>query len=279
VARTSASDTEWGGSTLELRRAAVTLAVVAAHAAVIFVMWRGAGNSAEVLNTTLIVLPITSEDRPREPARVSERLISRAAEVRPRDASAARASATAPPHVEGSLAEHARSGTEVARNKIATGAGSPSEPAAPVDWYAEARASADALEQGESIERERRSLAGPKQHPSSARHLTPACPFEKCEPNWGADFDIFESQHTKRGRIEKIPDDIQRTPDGTQKTPEGEVILWINNWCYETLVTGNKLHRGAPKCFVPLGKRAALGDLFKHMNESPAPEERATDIP
>jgi hypothetical protein len=265
-------DTESGGGTLELRRAALALAVVAAHVAVIFITWRGARNSAEVPDITLIALPITSEDRPREAARITAPPISRAAEIRPRSASVARASATAAPHVERSLAEHPRSETEVAGNKIAAGAGSPGEPAAPVDWYAEARKSVDALEQRQSIERERRSLDGPKQRPSGDRHLKPACPFERCEPNWGVDLGIFESQHTKRGRVEKIPDD-------TQKTPDGEVIRWINNHCYQILVTANKLHRNMWKCGAPLGKSAARGDLFKHMNESPPPQERATDVP
>jgi hypothetical protein len=268
-------DTESGGGTLELRRAVLALAVVAAHVAVIFVTWRGARNSAEVPDITLIALPITSEDRLRKPARISAPPISRAAEIRPRSASAARASPTAAPHVERSLAEHSQSETEVAGNKVAAGAGSPGspgEPAAPVDWYAEARKSVDALEQRENIERERRSLAGPKQHPSGDRHLRPACPFEKCEPNWGVDLGIFESQDTKRGRIERIPDD-------TQKTPDGEVIRWISNHCYQILVTANKLHRNMTKCGAPLGKSAARGDLFKHMNESPPPQDRATDVP
>jgi hypothetical protein len=264
MARTSASDTASVGGTLALRRTAVALAVVAAHVALIFVM-RGARHSAEVLDITLFALPITPEDRPREQARVPEPPISRATEVRPQNVSAARASSSARPHVEPSLGEPSRSETEVPESEVAAGAGFPSEPAAPVHWYAEARTSADALEQRERIERERRSLAGPKQSPLSPRHVKPACPFEKCEPNWGADSSIFESQSTKKGRIEK--------------TPDGEVIRWTSNRCYQILVTPNIMHRGMWKCFVPLGKSGARGDLFKHMKEVPPPEERATDVP
>jgi hypothetical protein len=264
---------------LELRRAAIMLAVVAAHVAVIVVMWRGARSSAEPFDITLFALPITPEDRPREPALLQELPVSRGAETMPRQAPAARASASVPAHAEPSLGELSRSETEVLGNKVAVSAGSAIEPAAPVDWYAEARTSVDALERRDRIERERRSLDGPKQRSPSPRFATPACPFEKCEANWGSDSSTFESQHSKGGRIEKIPDDIQKTLQGQQKTTDGEVVRWFNNWCYQILVSADRSRRGMIWCGVPLGKTATRGDLFDHMSESPPPEQRATDDP
>jgi hypothetical protein len=279
VARTPASDKASGGAVLELRRAAVMLAVVAAHVTVILVMWRGARSSAEALDITLFALPITPEERPREPAPLQEPPVSRAAETIRRSAPAARASATVPAHAEPSLGELSRSETEVPGNKVTVGTGFAIEPAAPVDWFAEAKTSADALERDDRIERERRSLDGPKQHPPSPRYVTPACVFEKCEPNWGSDSSIFKSQHSKGGRIEKIPRDAQRTLQGLQKIPDGEVVHWFNNWCYQILVSADRSRRGMIWCGVPLGKTTARGDLLDHMNESPPPEQRATDVP
>jgi hypothetical protein len=121
------------------------------------------------------------------------------------------------------------------------------------------------LEQRESTERERRSFAAPKQSSLTPRHVKPACPFEECEPGWGSGFSVFESQASKKGRIEK--------------TPDGEVIRWSNNYCYQILVSSNEMHRGMTKCQAPLGKLAVRGDLFKHMKEAPPPEERAIDVP
>jgi hypothetical protein len=255
------------------------LAVVAAHMAVIFVMWRGARSSAEALDTTLFVLPITPEDRPREPVRLQEPPVSRVAETIPRNAPAARPSATVPAHAEPSLGELSRGETEVLGNKVAAGAGSAIEPAAPIDWYAEARTSADALERRDRIERERRSLDGPKLRTPDPRYVKPACPFEKCEPNWGSSSSIFKSQHSKGGRIEKIPNDMQRTLQGSPKTTNSEVVHWFNNWCYQILVSEDRSRRGRIWCGVPLRKKTARGDLFDHMNESPPPEPRATDVP
>jgi hypothetical protein len=57
------------------------------------------------------------------------------------------------------------------------------------------------------------------------------------------------------------------------------VIRWISNRCYQILVTSNVLHHGMTRCVQPLKKRAARGDLFKHMQDAPPPEERATDVP
>ena len=104
--------------------------------------------------------------------------------------------------------------------------------------------------------------------------------YVKCEPNWGSDSSIFASQHSKAGRIEKIPDDMQKTLQGRQKTPiDVEVVHWINNWCYQILVSADRARRGMFWCGVPLGKTAARGDMLDHMNESPPPEQRATDVP
>ena len=63
MARISALDEH----TLDLRRVAVALAVVAAHVALVVVMLRSAGHSADVVDITLFALPITPEDRAREP--------------------------------------------------------------------------------------------------------------------------------------------------------------------------------------------------------------------
>lgn len=259
---------------LERRRAAVTLAVVAAHVTLIVVMWRSTGHVAEVVQITFFTLPITLADRPRELAHEEKQPISRTAEHVPRDASAARAPATASPHVEARFGESSR--TEPLDNKVEARAGMP---AALVDWRAEVTASAEALAQRDSIESQRRSLAGPKQGPSSVSRPTPACPYEECEPDWKPDVGMFESQHSRRGRIQKIPDTMQNPPGSPQNTPEGEVIRWINSWCYFTLVTANPLHRRLIRCAVPIGKEVPRGDLFKNMGENPSLESRATDVP
>jgi hypothetical protein len=102
MARISASD-EY---TFDLRRAAVTLAVVAAHVAVIMMMLRSAGHSADVMGITFFALPINPEDRPREPVHVQMPPISRASETAPRRAAAARQPATEQ-HVEPPLGEFA----------------------------------------------------------------------------------------------------------------------------------------------------------------------------
>jgi hypothetical protein len=90
VARGSALD-EY---TLDLRRSAVTVAVVAAHVALIIVMLRSAGHSADVVGITLFALPINPEDRSREPVHAQKPPISRASETAPRRAAVARESAT-----------------------------------------------------------------------------------------------------------------------------------------------------------------------------------------
>jgi hypothetical protein len=49
--------------------------------------------------------------------------------------------------------------------------------------------------------------------------------------------------------------------------------------CYNILVSSDPQRRGMYKCVVPLGKTAARGDLFDHMNESRPPQSHYTDAP
>ena len=232
------------------------LAVVAAHVTLVMVMLRSAGHSADVVDITLFALPITPEDRPRVPVHVQKPPISRVSGTAPRRAAVARESATAAAH-----------------------AGAASEPAPPIDWHAEIETSARALEQRDSIESGRRSLGGPNQQALSASPKTPACPFERCEPGWGANLGIFESQRSKAGRIEKVPSNMPITSDGSLDITGSDVVLWINNWCYSVLVSADRLHRGETKCVVPLGKTPARGDLFDHMHEGQPPKSHDTDAP
>jgi hypothetical protein len=274
VARISALD-EY---TLDLRRVAVTLAVVAAHVGLVMVMLRSAGHPADVVDITLFALPITPEDRPREPVHAQKPPISRASETAPRRAAVARESATEQ-HVEPPLGESSRSENNTLGDTAAAHAGAASEPAPPIDWHAEIETSAHALEQHDSIERGRRSLAGPKQQGLSASPKTPACPFERCEPGWGANLGIFESQHSKAGRIETTPSNMPITSDGRLDITGSDLVLWINNWCYSVLVSADRLRRGELKCVVPLGKTPARGDLFDHMNEGQPPKSHDTEAP
>jgi len=272
VARISALD-EY---TLDLRRAAVTLAVVAAHVALVIVMLRSAGHSADVVDITLFALPIIPEDRPREPVHVQKPPISRASETALRRAAVARESAIEQ-HVEPSLREPSRSENDTLGDTAAAHPGTASEPAPPIDWHAEIETSAHALEQHDRIESGRRSLAGPKQQALSASPKIPACPFERCEPGWGANLGVFESQHSKAGRIEKIPSDMPITSDGSLDITGSDVVLWINNWCYSVLVSADRLRRGEIKCVPRLGKTPARGDLFDHMHEGQPPKSHDTD--
>ena len=130
MARVSALD-EY---TLDLRRAAVMLAVVAAHVALVIVMLRSAGRSTDVVDITLFALPITPEDRPREPVHVQKPPISRASETAPRRAAVARESATEQ-HVEPSLGESSRSENNTLGDTAAAHAGAANEPAPPIDWH------------------------------------------------------------------------------------------------------------------------------------------------
>jgi hypothetical protein len=274
VARISALDEH----TLDLRRAAVTLAVVAAHVVLIMVMLRSAGHPADVVDITLFSLPINPEDRLREPVHVQKSPISWGSETAPRRAGVARESATEQ-HMRPSLRESSRSENDTPGDTVATHAGAPGEPVPAIDWYAEIESGSHALGQRDSMESGPRSLAGPKQAAVSAAPHKPACPYEKCEPGWGENPGIFKpSLHSKAGRIEKIPVDMTTLPNGSQNMADGESVLWINNWCYNVLVSPDPQRRGMYKCFFPLGKTApARGDLFDHMDESRPPQSHHTD--
>lgn len=252
---------------LDLRRAAVTLAIVAAHVALIVVMLRSAGHSADVVDITLFALPINPEDRPREPVHVQKPPISRALETAPRRAAVARESAT-------------QQREEPSLGQPATPAGVASEPASPIDWHAEIETSAHALAQHDSIESGRRSLAGPTQPALSAPPKSPECPFERCEPGWGTNLGLFEALRSKAGRIEKIPDDRPTALDGSPMTTDRPVVQWINNWCYKILVSQDRARRGQIWCGVPIGKKPeARGDLFDHMDKDRPPQPQSTDVP
>src|ERR1700730_13600740 len=110
------------------------LAVVAAHVGLVMVMLRSAGHPVDVVDITLFALPITPEDRPREPVHVQKPPISRASETAPRRAAVARESATEQ-HVEPSLGESSRSESNTLDDMVAAHAGAASEPAPPIDWH------------------------------------------------------------------------------------------------------------------------------------------------
>ena len=265
--------------TLDLRRAAVTLAVVAAHVALIMVMLRSAGHLADVVDITLFSLPISPGDRLREPVHVQKPPISRASETVPRRVAVAHEPATEQ-HMDPSLGESSRSEDDTPGDTVATHAGAASEPVPPIDWHAEIETSAHALKQHDNLESGRRSLAGSKQPALSAAPQKPGCPYEKCEPGWGENLGIFKpSLHSKAGRIEKIPNDMLTLPNGRLNMTGSEVVRWINNWCYNILVSQDRGRRGTYKCAVPLGKTAARGDLFEHRDDSRPPQSHDTDAP
>ena len=275
MARTSAFD-EY---TLGLRRAAVTLAVVAVHVVLIMVMLRSAGHSADVVDITFFALPITPEDRSREPVQVQKSAISRASETTRRRAAVAREPATEQ-HMDSSLGEPSRSESDTPADRVAAHAGAASEPVPPIDWHAEIETSARAVELHDNIESGRRSLAGSKQPALSAGPQKPACPYEKCEPGWGENLGIFKpSLHSKAGRIEKIPSHSPITSDGSLDITGSELVLWINNRCYSVLVSADPLRRGEITCVAPLGKTPVRGDLFDHMHEGQLPKSHDTDAP
>ena len=250
--------------TLDLRRAAVTLAVVAAHVALIIALLRSAGHSADVVDTTLFALPISPEDRPQEPAHVQRPPISRASETAPRRAAVARGPATEQ-HAGPSLGESSRSENGIPGDTAATHAGAASEPVSPIDWHAE-------------IEECSRTRAARQYRPTRARRPEtacaercppkPACPYERCEPGWGESPGIFDpSLHSKAGRIETIPANVPTSPNGSQNTAGSESVLWINNWCYNILISPDPQRQGMTKCFFPLGKTAAARGRFVRPHE------------
>ena len=274
MARISALD---GYYTLDRRRAAVMLAIVAAHVALIIAMSRSAKHPADVVGITLFSLPISPEDRIREPEHVQKPPISRASKIASRRAAVAPESAIGQ-HVEPSLGESSPSENGILRDTGATHATAASEPVPPTDWYAEIETSAHALEQHDNIGR--RSLAGPKQPAPGAAPQKPACPYERCEPSWGENPGVFKpSLHSKAGRIETVPTDMTTLPNGSQNMAGNESVLWINNWCYNILASPDPQRQGMYKCFFPLGETSARGDLFDHMNGSGPAQSHDTDAP
>jgi hypothetical protein len=271
----SASD---DGYALDLRRAAVMVAVVAAHAALVIVMSRSAGHSPDVVDITLFALPIDPEDRPREPVHAQKLPTTQAPETVSRRAAVARKSSTEQ-RAEPPLRELPRSESDTLFDPVSSHAGGADEATPPIDWYAEIETSAHALELRHSIESGRRSLAGPNRPALSGSPQIPECPFERCEPGWEANLGIFESQHSKAGRIEKIPSDLPMTSNGSLNTNRDETILWLNNWCYSVIVSADYMRQGATKCIAPLGKAPVRGGLFDHMNEGQSPKEHYTDAP
>jgi len=283
----------WDEYSLDLRRAAVTLAVVAAHVALVVVMLRSGGHSADVVDITFISLPISPEDRPsrvtplavvprrasvvgipsltarlREPVHVQKPPISQAS---------ARRAATAREAATEQRAKPSRGETETRGDTVATQAGADIEPARPIDWHAEIEIVARAVGRHDNIDSGRRSLTGPKQPVLSSVPWKPVCPYERCEPHWGENPGIFDpSLHSKAGRIETIESDRTTLSDGG---PRGESVLWINNRCYNILVSSDPQRQGMARCFFPLGKTAARGDLFDHMDASQLPQSNQSDTP
>jgi hypothetical protein len=222
----------------DMRRATVVCVVLAAHIAVLFILGKkppSAADRPEPVFLPLTMLPDPLTDDLEEPIHSAPKVQS----LQP-----LRRKEKQPDQAESLLITPAQR-----------------DSSAPVDWYAEARASAEAERERERKEGEQRSFGIP--NGLSGPRKKPPCPFEQCEPGWGAGFSVFE--RSKRGRIEKIAD--------------GEVIRWISNNCYQILVTPNILHRGMNKCVKYLDKQSARGDLFDHMNDVSPPEERGFDVP
>lgn len=246
---TSRFVTTSGTRSQDLRRVAVGLVVVATHVVLVFVMGKGARHSPAVVEITFFPLPITPEvEQTRPPPAVEELPRSRPAKA---------------PITSRKSDARPRTETPVSSAPITL---APEEPIAPIDWNAQIQASAEALQKRAALERERNSFTGPRKPDSmTLRRVKPPCPFEKCEPTWGADFSVFESRTAKAGRVEK--------------NFEGELIRWTSEHCYQILATDNIMHKAMTKCQTPLRKDAVRGDLFKHMRDVPPPEEKATDVP
>jgi hypothetical protein len=247
----------WARDSQDLRRVAVGVVVAAAHFALIFILQPGERRSADVVEITFFPLPITPEDerdeRKLEPAQVSVR--RRANDRTRRDTPGAR---VAPP-VSGptSPTESFESAPQESVVDV---------PNAPVDWNAQIEAGAAAAQKRADVARQQYSFTSPKAPGSmTPKYVKPPCPFIECEPTWGSGFSVFESQSSKKGRVEK--------------NTTGETIRWINDRCYQYLVTANVFHKAMIKCERPLAKDQARGDLFKHMREVPPPEDKETDVP
>jgi hypothetical protein len=236
------------GGALDVRRPIVVLAVLAAHVALLVLIGR-ATRQASRESVEVAWIPLAITDAPtREDATLSTLTIPEP--VTPR----ARPLSVSLPRSEPQ--EDIPSASPI----------SPAVPRTDVDWFAEARSTAQALDDKARRERARRRLDGPSAPGLTAdRHGRPACPFEKCEDGWGEGFSVFKDYESRKGRIEKVGD--------------GEVIRWTSDRCYQILVTPNLLHRGMTRCIAPLDGKGPRGDLFKHMKELPLPADRATDVP
>ena len=150
----------------ELRRIVATLAVGAAHLALIIALWRSTWHRMAVAESPFFTLPIMlAEDQMPEAALVQKRSSTQAAEPAPRHASAARKPATARPRVEKSPEESlrtggAQTGAATLGQKVAIPTSPEIDPTPPVDWHAEASATADAMVRRDSVvESDRSSLA------------------------------------------------------------------------------------------------------------------------
>jgi hypothetical protein len=174
-----------GGGRLDARRPVVVLAVVAAHLVLLWVIGR-ATRQVPQESREIAWIPLSITDAPRQEE----------------------APSSEPSIPEPVMPRTARLSVPVVPRK-------PSEPTAPanesssttpstaIDWFAEARSTADALDDKARRERERRSLDGPPARGLAGdRHGKPPCPFEKCEGNWGEGFSVFKDYGTKKGRIE-----------------------------------------------------------------------------
>jgi hypothetical protein len=250
--------------------------VVATHVALIFLI-NGRSTrhmAAGVVDITFFPLPITPDSRLSEPAAVPA--VEPAAPPTASDKQPT-VPATAPASPSESVATVSAESEEAERRALEAQTSepdvtepapprSPDDPASSVDWQAELSSAASTMEQRGRAANERRSFS----HPSPQSSMTPRrakrpCPFEECEPGWDAAPSVFDSKRSKKGRIEKAPDE--------------EVIRWISNNCYEILITPNPMHRAMTRCVQPLGKGAANGHLFDRMRDVPLPQDRATDVP
>jgi hypothetical protein len=177
VARISALDEH----TLDLRRVAVALAVVAAHVALVMVMLRSAGHSAAVVEITLFALPINPEDRRREPVPVQKPPVSRASEAASRRAAVAREPAIEQ-QMDPAFGESSRIEDGTPGDTSVTQAGAASEPVPPIDWHAEIETSAHALERHDNIARRPESACVKRSHPETGVPVRKMRARLGCEP-------------------------------------------------------------------------------------------------
>ena len=224
-------------------RARLTVAVfiAAAHVSLVMLMGKAGRQSlAVVIDLTLFPLAISSDEPVRKPEPTSPEGGSEAPSAfagAGLEKSRKRKDPTAAPSASASPPENQSAPTEAPPGEAGSEAPSPR---APIDWYAEARTSADAMNERDRVERERHSFAD---------HKFPAPADPKASP-------FFEPDDLKKDLIEK---------------KDGEVVRWVSDRCYQILVTENPFHRGMTQCFVALGKRRARGDLFKHLQEPQPP--------